>query len=64
MGLKVLGRVGAHIFFYIFFFLEKNKNECILKGISPFEIMHKIVFFQKTWKTLVFTSKCWQSRVT
>ena len=46
-GLKILGRVGTHIFF-LFFFLEKNIILCILKGIWPFK-MHKIIFFfQKT----------------
>ena len=29
MGLKILGRVGTHIFF-----LEKKISLCILKGIS------------------------------
>ena len=48
MGLKILGRVGTHIFFNYFFFW-KNIILCILKGISPFE-MHKIIFFQKTRK--------------
>ena len=41
-GLKILGRVGTHIFFW------KKYNFCILEGISPFK-MHKILFFsQKT----------------
>ena len=30
-GIKILGRVGTHIFLIIFF-LEKNINLCILKG--------------------------------
>ena len=42
MGLKSLGRVCSHIFFKYFFFLEKNTNLCILKGISPFKL-HKII---------------------
>ena len=35
-GLKILGRVGTHIFFW------KKNNLCILKGEMPFKI-HKIV---------------------
>ena len=42
-GLKILGRVGTHIFL-IFFFQEKNIILCILKDISPFK-MHNIIFF-------------------
>ena len=30
------------IFFFYYFFLEKNLILCILKGISPFK-MHKII---------------------
>ena len=47
IGLKILGRVGTHIFFFCSFFPRKNIILCILKGISPFK-MHKIKFFQKT----------------
>ena len=42
-GLKILGRVGTHIFFNYFFFSGKKLILCILKGISPFK-MHKIIF--------------------
>ena len=42
-GLKILGRVGSHIFFY-FFSEKKNEILCILKGNTPFK-MHKISFF-------------------
>ena len=42
-GLKILGRVGTHSFF----FLEKYIFFCVLKGISPFK-MHKIIFLKKT----------------
>ena len=45
-GFKILGRVGTHIF-YKFFFLEKNINLCILKGVSPKFKMHKIIFFPR-----------------
>ena len=31
-GLKILGRVGNHIFFDYFFFSGKNTILCILKG--------------------------------
>ena len=44
-GLKILGRVGTHIFLIIFFSV-KNVILCILKGISPFK-MHKIIFFSR-----------------
>ena len=40
-GLKVLGRVSTHKFFYI---SGKNIILCILKGILPFK-MHKIIYF-------------------
>ena len=46
-SLKILGRVGTHIFrigTHNFFFWKKNIILCILKGISPFK-MHKIIFF-------------------
>ena len=44
IGLKSLGRIGIHIFFFIYFFsLEKSIILCILKGISPFK-MHRIFF--------------------
>ena len=36
-GLKSVGRVGTYISFS-YFFLEKDKNLCILKGISPYNI--------------------------
>ena len=53
-GLKILGRVGTHIFFFsgkIYMIL------CILKGISPFK-MHKIIFFsRKPEKNPGFTGK-------
>ena len=53
-GLKILGRVGTHINFFIFFFCIIL---CILKGISPFK-MHKIIFYpQNLKKFLGFTSK-------
>ena len=39
-GLKILGRVGTHMFFLE----KKNIILCILKGNSPFK-MHKIIFF-------------------
>ena len=46
-GLKILGRVGIHIFF-----LEKNNTIlCILKGEMPFK-MHKIVFFPENLKKI------------
>ena len=44
MGLKTLGRVGTHIFWNYFFFLEKSIILCILKG------MHKIIFFPENLK--------------
>ena len=41
-GLKILGRVGAHVF------LNKNSCKniilCILKGILPFK-MHEFIYF-------------------
>ena len=36
-GSEILGRVGTHIFFLIFF-SGKNIILCILKGISPFKM--------------------------
>ena len=44
-GLKIVGRVGTHIFFYYFFFLEKNIILCIL----PFK-MHKSYIFPENLK--------------
>ena len=43
-GLKILGRVGTHIF--IFFWRKTKIILCILKDISPFN-MHKIIFFSR-----------------
>ena len=55
-GLKILGRVGTHIFFIIFF-LEIKIILCIWKGISSFK-MHQIIFFpEKPEKNRGFTSK-------
>ena len=51
-GLKILGRIGTHIFF-----LEENNILCILKGISPFKMHTIIYFFRKPEKILGFTSK-------
>ena len=45
-GLKILGRVGTHIFFS-----GKNVILCILKGISPFK-MHRIIFFLENLKKI------------
>ena len=53
-GLKILGRVGLHIFFIIFF-LEKDIILCILKGISPFK-MHKIIYFPENLKKFLVSS--------
>ena len=52
-GLKILGRVGTHIFLN-YFFSGKNIILCILKGISSFK-MHKIVvvFPRKPEKNLL-----------
>ena len=47
-GLKILGRVGTHIFFK-FFFWNKNTILSILKGEMPFK-MHKIIFFSRRSK--------------
>ena len=45
-GLKILGRVGTHIYFFNYFFSgKKNIILGILKGNLPFK-MHKIIFFQ------------------
>ena len=50
-GLKILGRVGTHIFFSGKIIL------CILKGILPFK-MHKIIYVPENLeKILGFTSK-------
>ena len=55
-GLKILGRVGTHIFLIIFF-LDKTIILCILKGSLPFK-MHKIIFFpENCTKILGFTCK-------
>ena len=58
MGLKIFGKVGTHIFFKLFFFLEKNTILCIL-AILPLPLkMHKIKFFPESMKkSLGFTSK-------
>ena len=49
-GLKILGRVGTHIFFIIFFSGKKN-------DFMHFK-MHKVIFFpEKLKKILGFTSK-------
>ena len=46
--LKILDRVGKHVFFLIIFFLDFFFIIlCILKGILPFK-MHKIISIQKT----------------
>ena len=51
MGLKIIGRVGTHIFLELFLFYEKkNTILCILKGILPFK-MHKFIFFPENLKT-------------
>ena len=50
MGLKIFGRVGTHIFFIYFFFLEKNIILCILKGILPLKMHNDIFFYRKTEK--------------
>ena len=52
-GLKILGRLGTHIFFF-FFFLEKEIILCILKGEMPF-IMHKKKNPENLKKSLGFT---------
>ena len=49
-GPKILGRVGT-LSFSIIFFLEKNKNLCILKGSLPFK-MHKIIYFPENLKQI------------
>ena len=55
MGLKILGRVGTHIFFILF--CRKNIILCILKGILPFK-MHKNIFFSDNMKKILgFTSE-------
>ena len=58
-GLKILGRVGTHIFFK-----KKNSEKkyiilCILIGVLPFR-MHKIIFFPENLKK----SRFHQGRVT
>ena len=56
-GLKILGRVGTHIFLINFFSGKKIIILCIFKGILPFK-MHKIIFFQENLKKILgFTSK-------
>ena len=64
MGLKILGRVGTHIFVN-YFLLEKNIISCILKGEMPFK-MHKIIYFfpENLKKVLGFTIKYRLGRVT
>ena len=65
-GLKVLGRVGTHIFFSIFS-SGKNINNFIhfeRHFISPFK-MHKIIFFPENLKKILgFTCKFRKSWVT
>ena len=55
-GLKILGRVGTHVFFFFFlnfFFIIL----CILKGEMPFK-MHKINFSPENMKKILgFSSK-------
>ena len=51
-GLKILARVGTHIFLIIFF-LKKYMILCILKGISPFK-MHKMIYFPEILKNSRF----------
>ena len=56
-GLKILGRVGTHIFF-----LEEKYN--FMHFEMPFK-MHKILFFQEYLKKILgFTSKSRLGRVT
>ena len=50
-GLKILGRVGTHIF-SIIFFLEKNIILCLLKGILPFKMREFFLFPRKLEKIL------------
>ena len=46
-GLKILGRVGRHTYYFLIFFSwKKIIILCILKGILPFK-MHKIIFFSR-----------------
>ena len=53
-SLKILCRVGTHVYFNFFW---KKINFTHLKGILPFK-MHKIIFFpEKRKKILGFTSK-------
>ena len=51
-GLKILGRVGIHIFF----FYGKNIILFILKGILPIK-MHKIIFFPENLKKKIKVSR-------
>ena len=49
-GLKILGRVGTHIFFHYFLFSRKKYIiVSILKGEMPLK-MHKIIFFPENMK--------------
>ena len=49
-GLKILGRVGTHIFLIIFF-LGNIQFYAFLKAILPFK-MHKIIFFPENLKKI------------
>ena len=65
-GLKILGRVGTHIFFLMFFFSGKKPIILsILEGILPFK-MHKIIFFfpENLKKILGFANSFNYGRVT
>ena len=50
-GLKILGRVGTHIFLIISF-SGKKYNFIHLIGILPFK-MHKIIFFPENLKKIL-----------
>ena len=54
-GLKILGRVGTHIFLIIIFFLKNNNNFMHFERLSK---CIKLYFFpEKPEKNLGFTSK-------
>ena len=55
-GLRILGRVGTHI--YIIFNSLSEDFLCILKGVLPFKMQKKYIFFPENLKKILgFTSK-------
>ena len=47
MGLKILGKVGAHIFLFLFFSRKENNNMHFERHLA-FQNAYNYIIFQKT----------------